>query len=62
MPTNHNGTPNAARTDIVPLARTQLRAIQAAARTNSTAATNAALKAHWADVADRAGTILDPRR
>lgn len=53
---------NPRRGDLSALARAQIRAVQATARTNVAAATTATLRAHWQDVADRAGELLDPRR
>jgi hypothetical protein len=53
--------PNLPRTDIAPLARAQLRSIQAQARTSAGTATSSVVKAHWADIADRVTAILEPR-
>jgi len=53
---------NLAQSDLPSLARAQLRAIQSAAKASANAATNAVLKAHWSDVADRIADILEPRR
>jgi hypothetical protein len=51
-----------AQSDLPALARTQLRAIQNQARAASQTATNAVIKAHWADIMDRVAEILDTRR
>lgn len=53
---------NPRRGDLSALARAQIRAVQATARTNAAAASGATLRAHWQDLADRAGELLDPRR
>jgi hypothetical protein len=50
------------QSDLPALARAQLRAIQAQARAANGTATNAVLKAHWADVADRVTEILEPKK
>jgi len=54
--------PNLAQSDLPALARAQLRAIQSQARAAATASTNLVIKAHWSDIADRIGDILEPRR
>jgi hypothetical protein len=54
--------PNLSQSDLPALARAQLRAIQSQARAAATAAANPVLKAHWSDIADRIGEILEPRR
>ncbi|HEX5214122.1 MAG TPA: hypothetical protein VFV98_01595, partial [Vicinamibacterales bacterium] len=54
--------PNLAQSDLPALARAQLRAIQAQARAAATASANPVIKAHWSDIADRIGDILEPRR
>jgi hypothetical protein len=54
--------PNLAQSDLPALARAQLRAIQSQARAAATAATATVVKAHWSDIVDRAGAILEPRR
>ncbi len=53
--------PNVLQSDLPALARAQVRALQGEARSLAAAAPNAALKAHWADIAERAAAILDPR-
>jgi uncharacterized protein DUF4953/uncharacterized protein DUF5117/uncharacterized protein DUF5118 len=53
---------NLSQSDLPALARAQLRAIQAQARTESAAATTGTLKAHWSDIADRVAEILDVRK
>ena len=54
--------PNLAQSDLPALARAQLRAIQSQARAAATASANLVIKAHWSDIADRIGDILEPRR
>ncbi|HYN06055.1 MAG TPA: zinc-dependent metalloprotease [Vicinamibacterales bacterium] len=54
--------PNLSQSDVPALARAQLRAIQAQARASATAAANPVVKAHWSDIVDRVGEILEPRR
>jgi hypothetical protein len=51
-----------AQSDLPALARAQLRAIQAQARTAGTAAVNPVMKAHWMDIVDRIAEILDTGR
>jgi hypothetical protein len=53
---------NLAQSDLPALARAQLRAIQAAAKSAASTATTAVLKAHWSDIADRIAEALEPRR
>ncbi len=53
--------PNVRRTDITPLARAQLRAIQAEAR-RLTASASGVNRAHWSDLADRATAVLERER
>jgi hypothetical protein len=55
------GAPNVTRSDLPALARSQLRAIRAQARTAGVAGT-ALQRAHWQDIADRIDAILEPRR
>jgi len=52
---------NVRRTDITAAARAQLRAVQASARARGAAATGPIVRAHWLDLADRVGRVLDPR-
>ena len=54
--------PNLSQSDLPALARAQLRAIQAQARTAATTATAPVVRAHWSDIVDRVGAILDVRR
>jgi hypothetical protein len=61
-PAPFTAAPNLPRSDLPALSRSQLRAVQAQARTSGAAATSAVVKAHWADVADRVTAILEPRR
>jgi hypothetical protein len=57
------GAPNVARSDLPALARSQLRAIKAQAKTNAASAGASALtRAHWNDIADRVDAILEPAR
>jgi len=51
-----------AQSDLPALARAQLRVIQAQARSAAATATNAVVKAHWQDIADRVAEILDTRK
>lgn len=51
-----------AQSDLPALARAQLRAIQTQARIAAGGSTNAVLKAHWADIADRVADILETRK
>ncbi len=53
---------NVRRSDISASARAQVRAVVAAARRNAVGSTDSAYRAHWLDIADRAQTILQPRR
>ena len=53
---------NLAQSDLPALARAQLRAIQSQAKTAATTATNATIKAHWDDVADRVAEILSAKK
>lgn len=53
---------NTRRTDIAALARAQIRAVQATARTNAAAATTGTLRAHWQDLVDRSAELLEPNR
>ena len=48
--------------DIAPLARAQLRSIQAQARPLATSAPSTVARAHWADIADRVAAVLEPPR
>ncbi len=52
---------NLAQSDIPALARAQLRAIQSQANIAASGATNATLKAHWQDIADRAKEIVEKK-
>ena len=61
-PAPFTAAPNVPRSDLPALARAQLRAVQALARTSGAAATNAVAKAHWADVVDRVTATLEPPR
>jgi hypothetical protein len=54
--------PNLTQSDLPALARAQLRAIQSQARAAALASANSVVKAHWSDVVDRIGEILEPRR
>jgi hypothetical protein len=54
--------PNVQRSDIVALARAQLRQIVQESTRAATAATPGVMRAHWQDIADRAGRILNPNR
>ena len=60
-PAPFTAAPNLPRSDLPALARAQLRAIQAQART-SAAATGSVARAHWADVVDRVTAVLEPPR
>jgi hypothetical protein len=51
-----------AQSDLPALARAQLRAIQAQARSAATTAVNPVIKAHWADIVDRVAEILNPAK
>jgi hypothetical protein len=53
--------PNVQRSDIPALARRELRSIQADARRASTSAPAGVARAHWQDIVDRIGDILEPR-
>jgi hypothetical protein len=53
---------NLAQTDLPALARAQLRALEAAAKSAATTAKTSVLVAHWADIADRITEVLEPRR
>ncbi len=53
---------NVERSDLPAVARQQLREIQRDARANSLSARTAIERAHWADLADRAREVLDPRK
>ena len=53
---------NLERSDLPAVARQQLRDIQREARTSSVSAKSAIERAHWADLADRAKEILEPRK
>jgi hypothetical protein len=50
------------QSDLPALARAQLRAIQTQARSTAATMTNPLLKAHWSDVADRVGEILEAKK
>jgi hypothetical protein len=50
-----------AQSDLPALARAQLRQIQIQARSAGAAATNAVIKAHWLDIADRIAAILEAK-
>src|SRR5262249_8997734 len=50
------------QSDLPALARAQLRTIQVQARTAAGTTTNAVLKAHWSDIADRVSEILEPKK
>ena len=50
------------RSDLPAVARQQLREIQRDARASSLSAKTMIERAHWADLADRAKAILDPRK
>jgi hypothetical protein len=52
--------PNVPRSDLPAVARAQLRIIRDAARRGA-ASTSGVTRAHWLDVADRVGMILEPR-
>ncbi|MBK9240964.1 MAG: zinc-dependent metalloprotease [Acidobacteria bacterium] len=51
-----------AQSDLPALARAQLRAIQAQARSAAATTVNPVIKAHWADIVDRVADILETRR
>lgn len=53
--------PNIPQSDLPALARAQVREIQRDARAMAATAIGPTAKAHWADVADRAARILDPK-
>lgn len=53
--------PNVPQSDLPALARAQLRAVRGEARARAAGTVNAAQKAHWADLAERAAAILDPK-
>jgi hypothetical protein len=53
--------PNVLQSDLPALARAQVRAVQREARAHATSSSDAAQQAHWADLAERATAILDPR-
>lgn len=53
---------NLAQSDLPALARAQLRAIQSQAKAAAGTATNATIKAHWDDVADRVAEILSAKK
>lgn len=53
--------PNVPQSDLPALARAQVRSLQSEARSLAAASVSAAQKAHWADIAERAAAILDPR-
>jgi hypothetical protein len=53
--------PNVLQSDLPALARAQVRALQGEARSLAAGSPNAAQKAHWADIAERAAAMLDPR-
>jgi hypothetical protein len=53
---------NLSQSDMPALARAQLRAIQSQAKVSVGAARNATIKAHWMDIADRAGEILEAKK
>ncbi|MEX2180448.1 MAG: hypothetical protein WD771_00250, partial [Gemmatimonadaceae bacterium] len=53
---------NVRRTDIAAAARAEVRAVRAIAQANAAATTVPIHRAHWLDLADRAGRILDPSR
>ena len=54
--------PDVQRSDLPALARAELRAIRAQARTAATTAPGTMARAHWADVVDRIDTTLDTGR
>ena len=53
--------PNVLQSDLPALARAQVRAVQREARGHATSSSDAAQRAHWADLAERAAAILDPK-
>ena len=53
--------PNVPQSDLPALARAQVRALQSEARSLAAVSPSAAQKAHWADIAERAAAILDPK-
>jgi hypothetical protein len=55
-------TPNLERSDIVALAKAQVRQMQQQAETRGAAAPAGIARAHWRDLAERAARILDPSR
>jgi hypothetical protein len=61
-PTPFVTPPNVAQSDLPALARAQLRDIQRDARVSAVSAKSAVERAHWADIADRVGVILEPRK
>jgi hypothetical protein len=60
-PAPFTAPPTLSRSDLPALARAELRAVQASARTSGAAATGV-LKAHWMDVDARVSAILEPGR
>lgn len=54
--------PNLLQSDIPALARAQVREIQRDARAAALTATSAMERAHWNDIVDRTGQMLDPKR
>ncbi len=60
-PTPFVTAPNVPQSDLPALARAQLREIQREARTSAASATGAVERAHWNDIADRVGAILNPK-
>ena len=53
--------PNVPQSDLPALARAQVREIQREAQAMASTAVGATAKAHWADVADRASRVLQPK-
>lgn len=60
-PTPFVTAPNVPQSDLPALARAQLREIQREARTSAASAAGAVERAHWNDIADRVGAILNPK-
>jgi hypothetical protein len=53
--------PNVLQSDLPALARAQVRTVQRQARAHAAGSAIAAQHAHWADLAERAAAILDPK-
>lgn len=60
-PTPFVTAPNVPQSDLPALARAQLREIQRDARASAASAAGAVERAHWNDIVDRVGAILNPK-